>query len=1069
MTTTNSAWEGWLARVVLLAALCLTAVAYWQGRLFIEREVTAKLDLEAAEAESHIKLEIDRYAGILRGLRSQFMVNPELSRASFRRIAESINVTQRFPGVQAIAFTQKIEAGGARLFELRARQELGRDAMGYPPPVIHPPQEKDESYVVQYNEPIGANQAGSWYNQGSESKRRAAIEQARDTGELSCSGRVRLSVAPGEFDGIIFFLPIYRGGAVPAALNGRRKLFAGAVFIVVRVDEMLQHAFGRDRIKVLDIEIYDMQKRRSGSATHGTDNLIFDSNQAAPEAYLHSGNPAFPLHRQINLDVGGNLWHVDVTALPDFTKRSQDWLPRLVAFAGVLLSLLLYFFVRKLERSRQALGLHARHVESTLLSKESAIEACANAIVITSAQAPDYPVEYVNSAFERMTGYTAAEIVGRSLRSMHKDDREQPGVREIRAALAEQRQGHATVRNYRKDGTAYWSEVYIAPVKDDDGVVRHFVAAKYDVTETKQYEAELEFHANHDGLTGLANRNLLRDRLTQAIAFVSRDGHSVWTLFLDLDRFNVLNETLGFHASDLLLKKVAERLKAAVRATDTVARLERDEFVLVLPERTDETLTTGLVQRIMEAVAQPFTLADQEFFPSCSIGIAVCPIDGDNADTLLKHARIAMYRAKETGYGNFQFYASAMNERALERLRMESDLHSAIERDEFFVCYQPQVDMRTGCVTGMEALVRWQHPQLGVISPGRFIGLAEDTGLIVQIGASVMRTACRQNMEWQRAGFGPLRVSVNLSARQFDQPDLLKSIAGILAETGLGPEYLDIELTESLVMEDVEHTTDVLCRLKGLGVHLSIDDFGTGYSSLSYLKRFPIDVLKIDQSFVCDLVTDPDDAAIVRSIISLAHSLHMRVIAEGVETESQLSYLRRHACDQIQGYYFSEPLTADAFEQLLRQGKSLPVEHESVANEQTLLLIDDEPSVTSALCRLLRKENYRILTAHSPSEAFELLALHRVQVILCDQRMPQMNGTEFLGKVKDLYPDTLRIVLSGYVEVQSILDAINRGSVYRFFTKPWESEVLLDNLREAFREYWLLHGTSMEEPEARRA
>jgi diguanylate cyclase (GGDEF)-like protein/PAS domain S-box-containing protein len=1068
MTTTNPKWDGWLARFVLLAALCLTAFAYWQGRLFIERELAAKLDLEAAEAESHIKLEIDRYAGILRGLRSLFMITPDLSRGDFQRIYESINLTQRYPGVQAIAFTQRIEAGGARLFESQARQELARDSAGYPPPAIHPALPENESYVVRYTEPIATNQAGAWYDQGSEPKRRAAIEQARDTGELSSSGRVRLSVKPGEFDGVIFFLPIYRGGAVPATLEERRKLFLGTAFIVVRVDEMLQNVFGSDRIKALDIEVYDMQKN-DGSVTHGMDNLIFDSNHGVHDADLHVGNAAFPLQRRINLNIGGNLWHIDVTALPDFTKRSEDWLPRLIALAGVLLSLLLYFFVRKLQRWSQALGAHARNVEHTLFSKESAIEACANAIVITSAQAPDYPVEYVNSAFERMTGYSSAEIVGRSLRSMHKEDREQPGVREIRSALAEQRQGHATVRNYRKDGTAYWSEVYIAPVKDDNGVVRHFVAAKYDVTETKQYEAELEFHANHDGLTGLANRNLLRDRLTQAIAFASRDNHSVWTLFIDLDRFKVLNETLGFHASDLLLKKVAERLKATVRATDTVARLERDEFVLVLPERTDETLATGLVQRIMDAIAQPFTLVDREFFPSSSVGIAAYPADGDNADTLLKHARIAMYRAKESGYGNFQFFASAMNEKALERLRMESDLHSAVEREEFFLCYQPQVDMRTGCVVGMEALVRWQHPQLGTIPPSLFVGLAEETGLIVQIGAWVMRTACRQNVEWQRAGLGPLRVAVNLSARQFDQPDLLKSISGILAETGLGPEYLDIELTESLVMEDAEHTADVLCRLKALGVHLSIDDFGTGYSSLSYLKRFPIDVLKIDQSFVHDLTTDPDDAAIVRSIISLAHSLHMRVIAEGVETEPQLSYLRRHACDQIQGFYFSKPLTTEAFGQLLRQGKTLPIEHESVENEQTLLILDDEPSVTSALCRLLRKENYRILTAHTPEEAFELLALHPVQVILCDQRMPYMNGTEFLGKVKDLYPDTLRIVLSGYAEVQSILDAINRGAVYRFFTKPWESEVLLVNLREAFREYWLLHGVSQEQAAARRA
>jgi EAL domain-containing protein (putative c-di-GMP-specific phosphodiesterase class I)/CheY-like chemotaxis protein len=335
--------------------------------------------------------------------------------------------------------------------------------------------------------------------------------------------------------------------------------------------------------------------------------------------------------------------------------------------------------------------------------------------------------------------------------------------------------------------------------------------------------------------------------------------------------------------------------------------------------------------------------------------------------------------------------------------------------------------------------------------------LAENTGMIVPIGIWVLRTACRQNKAWQDAGLDPLRVAVNLSARQFQQHDLLQSIAGILQETGLPPACLDIELTEGLVMDNVERAIDVLQGLKRLGVHLSVDDFGTGYSSLSYLKRFPIDLLKIDQSFIRDLTTDAEDAAIVRSVISLAHSLRMRVIAEGVETESQLAYLRRHGCDQMQGYLFSKPVRAEVFEELLLQGEGLPVKRDHAAQQQTLLIVDDEPAVAAALYRALRKENYRILVAHTPAEAFDLLALHAVQVVLCDQRMPLMNGTEFLGKVKDLYPDTLRIVLSGYTEVQSILDAINRGAVYRFFTKPWDSTILRDNLREAFRHYWLLH------------
>jgi EAL domain-containing protein (putative c-di-GMP-specific phosphodiesterase class I) len=351
-----------------------------------------------------------------------------------------------------------------------------------------------------------------------------------------------------------------------------------------------------------------------------------------------------------------------------------------------------------------------------------------------------------------------------------------------------------------------------------------------------------------------------------------------------------------------------------------------DEFVLILPERIDSGLSTGIIQRIMDGIAQPLTIEGHEFFISSSVGVAVYPTDGATPEELIKHADIAMYRAKETGRNNFQFYTSAMNERALERLRIEGDLRNALEREDFVLHYQPQVDLRTGKIVGVEALIRWEHPELGMIPPMRFIGLAEETGLIVPIGAWVIRTACMQNKAWQASGLGYLRMSVNLSSRQFAQQDLLESIALALQEAELAPEYLEIELTESLVMADVDHAIGILRELKALGVKLSIDDFGTGYSSLSYLKRFPIDVLKIDRSFVNDITTDPDDAAIVASIISLAHSLRLTVIAEGVETEAQLAYLQQHDCDQIQGYFFSRPVTAQALESMLQDSKRLQIE-----------------------------------------------------------------------------------------------------------------------------------------------
>jgi diguanylate cyclase (GGDEF)-like protein/PAS domain S-box-containing protein len=441
----------------------------------------------------------------------------------------------------------------------------------------------------------------------------------------------------------------------------------------------------------------------------------------------------------------------------------------------------------------------------------------------------------------------------------------------------------------------------------------------------RQYARELEHQAHHDGLTGLPNRLMLQDRLCQAIAFAARYTRPVWVVFLDLDHFKFVNDSLGHKAGDTLLNTIAARLQFAMRESDTVARLGGDEFVLVLPERKDEHLAASIVQRIKDTVAQPLTIEGQEFILGCSIGVAVYPNDGADPETLIKHADIAMYRAKETGRNNFQFFTPSMNERLIERIRIEGDLRNAIEREEFVLHYQPQVDTRSGRIIGMEALIRWQHPALGMVAPLRFIGLAEETGLIIPIGAWVLRCACAQNKAWQQAGLGHLRIAVNLSARQFAQPDLVQSIAAVLEETGLAPQYLEIELTESLVMTDVEHAIGILHDLKTLGVRLSLDDFGTGYSSLSYLKRLPIDALKIDQSFVRDITHATNDAAIVVSIISLAHNLQLDVIAEGVETPAQLAYLKQHGCNEMQGYYFSKPVPADAFGQILKQDGLLPL------------------------------------------------------------------------------------------------------------------------------------------------
>jgi diguanylate cyclase (GGDEF)-like protein len=395
-------------------------------------------------------------------------------------------------------------------------------------------------------------------------------------------------------------------------------------------------------------------------------------------------------------------------------------------------------------------------------------------------------------------------------------------------------------------------------------------------------------------------------------------------MLIDLDRFKFVNDSMGHKAGDVLLMTIAARLRGALRDTDTVARLSGDEFVVVLSAHAEHPLSADIVQRVMDSVARPVMLGTNEFFVTCSVGVAVYPQHGAPADTLIEHADIAMYRAKKLGRNNFQFYTPLMNEEALERVKIEGALRTALERNEFVLHYQPQVHLGSGEIVGMEALIRWRHPELGMVAPNRFIGVAEETGLIVPIGAWVMRTACAQNKAWQNAGLGNLRVAVNLSARQFGAADLVPSLEAVLADTGLAPACLEIELTESLFMSDITPAVETLHRIKALGVNLSIDDFGTGYSSLSYLSRFPIDVLKIDRSFVSDIGRDAGESPLVASIITLAHNLKLAVIAEGVETLPQLDYLRRMGCDEMQGYYFSRPLPADEFEQLLRQGRRLP-------------------------------------------------------------------------------------------------------------------------------------------------
>ncbi|MHB1532980.1 MAG: putative bifunctional diguanylate cyclase/phosphodiesterase [Acidithiobacillus sp.] len=441
--------------------------------------------------------------------------------------------------------------------------------------------------------------------------------------------------------------------------------------------------------------------------------------------------------------------------------------------------------------------------------------------------------------------------------------------------------------------------------------------------EIEKAKVRMAHLAQHDALTDLPNRILLNDRLGQAIALARRQGKQLAVMFLDLDRFKHINDSLGHAVGDQLLQSVANRLTAGVRSSDTVCRQGGDEFVILLADVEHAGDAALSAQKILAALTVPHRIDQREIHATVSIGISIYPQDGQDADTLIKSADTAMYHAKEGGRNNYQFFEPDMNVQAVERHSIEGGLRRALERQEFMLHYQPKIDLETGTISGVEALVRWQHPQRGLILPEQFVWIAEDCGLIVPIGAWVLREACQQAQAWQDAGLPPIPVAVNISAVQFRHKDFLESLAVILKDTGLAPHYLELELTESVLMHDADFTTSILKALKAMGMRLAIDDFGTGYSSLSYLTRFPIDTLKIDQSFLRDIThatADSDDAAIVAAVVSMGKSLHQRVIAEGVETREQLAFLQAQGCGEGQGFYFSRPVTAEELAELLRTG-----------------------------------------------------------------------------------------------------------------------------------------------------
>ncbi|MGB4362106.1 MAG: EAL domain-containing protein, partial [Rhodoferax sp.] len=656
----------------------------------------------------------------------------------------------------------------------------------------------------------------------------------------------------------------------------------------------------------------------------------------------------------------------------------------------------------------------------------------------------------VNQAFTEITGYTQAEVLGQNPRILHSGRQSPEFYRAMWEAITTVGHWSGEIWNRQKDGTIYPVWLTISVLRDAQGQITHYIGNFSDLSDAKAAENRIQWLSHFDALTGLPNRTLLRDRTEQAISMMQRAGEPLTMMLVSVDHFSRVTNTLGHQIGDVLLVEMAKRLSESVRAQDTVARLSGKEFVLLLPN-TPESGAAYLATELLKKLAQPYQLDGHDLTVTVSIGIAGYPDNGGDFDSLFKAVVIAMHSAKDNGRDNIQVYRDELFQQGVAREHMVNALRKAAVLDQLQLLYQPLVDLQSGQISGLEALLRWHHPELGSVSPVEFIPLAEETGLIISIGEWVLQRACRDIRTWLDKGIKVPHVAVNLSPLQFHDPDLISQVKSALSASQIDPALIYLEVTEGALMDDVPHSEATLREFKNFGIKLSLDDFGTGYSSLSYLKLFPFDKVKIDQSFVRDVASSQSDAVLVKVIVSMAHGLGMKVIAEGVETEAQCEIMRTSICDEIQGYFFSKPISAEAIEELFSEGRQLPAHLLRLQKPQrTLLLVDDEPNIVASLKRLFRRDGHVMLTANSGAEGLELLSKHKVDLIISDQRMPGMTGVEFLRTAKALYPDTIRIVLSGYTELQSVTDAINEGAVYRFLTKPWEDEPLREQINKAF-------------------
>lgn len=679
-----------------------------------------------------------------------------------------------------------------------------------------------------------------------------------------------------------------------------------------------------------------------------------------------------------------------------------------------------------------------------------AFEASEQAALITDQNAI---IVRANPALAQIYGYTPEELQGQSCRIFQSGLTSAVVYQSLWQTLTCGKIWEGNLLNRNKDGERCWQHLRIIPLRSEIGINHYFVSMT-SLADLHCAQPRIDWHTSFDALTGLPNRSHFLARLKAEIRDLAGKDQQLTLVRLDIDNFSSINVKYGEQTGDLVLKRLGKRLKNTIRQGDILARVSNDEFGLILRGSQIDEQHQEVIQRFLDTLSgQPLTDEITPIEVTFSMGVSVFPQDGNNADSLMLSADQARQIAQQEGGNRFVFHRGAQSQALDMHQTLIKQLQYAIEHDELILHYQPQVSLVSGEIIGFEALVRWNHPERGLLPPMQFIPLAEETGLIIPLSEWVLRTACQQLGLWCRSGLPKVRMAVNMSAQHFHLNTLPSLVTALLFETGVAPHQLELELTENMMLHDTATAIEIVDQVKTLGVQLSLDDFGTGYSSLAYLSRLSIDALKIDQSFVRDITSNPVNASIVLATIAMAHKLGMRVIAEGVENEAQRFFLQRHGCDEMQGFGFSRPLPAAHATAMLEGRKKLTLENndQDHDNHPTLLLLDDEPSIINALRRLFHHEGYRIFFANSAADALELLAIHRIDIVLSDQRMPEMTGVEFLSRVKELYPSIIRIVLSGYTDIDTVTDAINKGAIYKFFSKPWDDEDLREEIRRIFR------------------